>query len=210
MINNCRIFLTITGLALLLCSPLLNAESVVQEFSGSGGTNTRPFTVQDHWEIQWEAAGSVFQVYLFNGAGEMQGVAANQQGSGTGSSFQPKGGDYYLQVNAIGAWEVRVAQFSASDQDAVVEPTVEHIARFAGRGAKNTRPFVTEGPWEIQWNAGGDIFQIYLHTETGQLVGVAANQQGSGTGTSYQPEAGTYFLKVNALGDWKVAIVPVN
>jgi hypothetical protein len=85
-------------------------DTVVQTFSGSGGRNTRPFTVKDGWEIQWDASGDIFQLYLYWADGELAGVAANQQRSGRGASYQPKGGQYYLQVNSIGDWTIKIVQ----------------------------------------------------------------------------------------------------
>ncbi len=85
-------------------------DTVLQVFSGSGGRNTRPFTVKDGWEIQWDASGDVFQLFLNRADGETLGVAANQQGSGRGASYQAKGGQYYLQVNSVGNWTIKIVQ----------------------------------------------------------------------------------------------------
>ena len=60
---------------------------------------------------------------------------------------------------------------------------------------------------EDGWDASGDIFQLYLYSESGDLVGVPANQQGPGKGSSFQPQAGSYYLQVNTDGDWTVTIV---
>jgi hypothetical protein len=84
------------------------------------------------------------------------------------------------------------------------------VASFTGSGGKNTRPFTTPGPWEVQWDAQGDIFQLYLYYEDGTLEGVPANQSGPGTGSSYHPKKGTYYLQVNALGAWSIKIVAVE
>ena len=84
------------------------------------------------------------------------------------------------------------------------------VKTFSGSGAKNTRPFAVKDGWEIQWDAKGDIFQLYLYTANGDMKGVPANQQGAGKGTSYQPKAGKYYLQVNAMGDWAIRIVPVK
>jgi len=65
-------------------------DTVLKEFSGSGGKNTRLFTVKDGWETQWDAKGNIFQLYLYTANGNMTGVPANQKGSGKGTSFQPK------------------------------------------------------------------------------------------------------------------------
>ena len=84
------------------------------------------------------------------------------------------------------------------------------IASFSGSGGKNTRPFTVPAGWEIQWDAKGSIFQIYLHGQSGDLIGVPANQQGAGKGSSYQAKAGIYFLTVNAMGKWSLKIVKIK
>lgn len=190
-------------------------DTVVKEFSGSGGKNTRPFSVEDGWEIQWNAKGDIFQLFLYTANGDMAGVPANQQGSGKGSSYQAKGGQYYLQVNAIGNWAIKIVQTggqssNVEENKSKSKKTSSEIATFSGSGGKNTRPFTTTGPWEIQWDAKGDIFQLFLYTANGDMAGVPANQQGSGKGTSFQPRAGKYYLQVNAIGTWSIKIVPVR
>ena len=84
------------------------------------------------------------------------------------------------------------------------------IATFSGSGIKNTRPFKVSGPWEIQWNAQGDIFQLYLHSSSGKMMDITASQIGPGEGSSYQAQPGKYYLKVNAVGDWSISIVHVE
>ena len=144
----------------------------------------------------------------------MEGVPANQQGAGKGSSYQAKGGNYYLQVNAIGTWTIKIIQVK-KDIPSQSGPSTKNspasvIANFTGSGGLNTRPFTTTGPWEIQWIANGEIFQLYLFSSAGDLEGVPANQQGAGKGSSYQPKGGTYYLQVNAMGNWKIIIVPIK
>ncbi|MDR9367238.1 MAG: hypothetical protein RI575_18025 [Balneolaceae bacterium] len=190
-------------------------EKVVETYTGNGGKNTRPFTVDDEWEIQWNASGDIFQLYLYSKDGDLIGVPANQQGAGNGSSYQAKSGSYYLQVNALGKWEIEIVQLSSNSDNpssggVSSESSDKYIAKFSGNGGKNTRPFSPNGAWEIKWDAKGDLFQLYLYSEDGDLIGVPANQQGAGTGTSYQPKSGSYYLQVNALGEWEIEIVPVN
>lgn len=200
---------------ILSASISLAQENVVESYSGNGGKNTRPFTVSDGWEIQWDATGDIFQLYLYSKDGDMLGVPANQQGSGEGSSYQANGGTYYLQVNAIGGWEIKIAQVNSGTSDNSKTQnssnnSQSYIAKFSGNGGKNTRPFSPSGPWEIKWDASGDIFQLYLYSKDGDMLGVPANQQGSGKGSSYQPKGGNYYLQVNAIGKWEIEIAPAN
>jgi hypothetical protein len=52
----------------------------------------------------------LFQIYLYSGSGDLVDVAANQMQAGKGSSYVPRGGTYYLQVNALGSWAIRVSE----------------------------------------------------------------------------------------------------
>jgi len=206
--------IVLIGIIIFVSINAFAQDTLVKTFTGSGGKNTRPFTVKNGWEIQWDAKGDIFQLYLYTANGDMIGVPANQQGSGKGSSYQAKGGKYYLQVNAIGNWTIKVVQTggqsSSTEENKKSKTSSSVIATFSGSGGKNTRPFVSTGAWEIQWDAKGDIFQLYLYTASGDMIGVPANQQGSGKGSSYQPKAGKYYLQVNAIGNWSIKIVPVK
>ena len=89
-----------------------------------------------------DANGSIFQLYLYSGDGEMLGVPANQQGAGEGSSYQAAAGEYYLQVNAIGGWKISIVQVARQNGQS-------GVTTFSGSGGKNTRPFTVDGRWEI-------------------------------------------------------------
>lgn len=204
-----RIFCLILFLAVSV--GVSSAQNTTAEYSGSGIKNTRPFTVDGPWEVRWDADGSVFQIFLHDTNGTMQGVLANQQGPGRGSSFQPTPGRYYLQVNAVGKWEIEVVEGAGDDaasSSSSSESTASGaIASYSGSGAKNTRPVSIDGPWELQWDADGQIFQVYLYTADGSMAGVLANQQGAGTGSSFHPRGGRYYFQVNALGRWSMKVV---
>lgn len=197
---------------LILYGSGLSQETLVQEFRGSGASNTRPFTVEPGWEIQWDANGDIFQLFLNDMDGNPIGVPANQMGPGQGASYQAQGGTYYLQVNALGEWIVQIVQLErdAGSSGNGAQADASGAVEFTGNGAVNTRPFSMDGPWEIQWEADGDIFQVFLHTADGEIVDVAANQMGSGSGTSFQPRGGEYYLQVNAIGDWTVRVLPLG
>lgn len=77
---------------------------------------------------------------------------------------------------------------------------------WSGTGMTTTRPFQVEVPWELQWNSS-NMIQIYLYRMGGDMPDIAANQMSAGKGRSYEPRPGEYYMKVNALGDWKIRIV---
>ena len=199
--------LSVLTIIFLFISTYTYGQEVVAEYSGNGIQNTRPFTVSNAWEVNWEASGDIFQLYLYTADGSMTGVVANQQGSGSGSSYQPQTGEYYFKVNAIGEWNIEIVESSNNSTSSSYTTSSGTIASFSGSGAKNTRPITTNSAWELQWDAEGDIFQVYLYSENGSLEGVIANQSKPGEGSSYQPQTGSYYFKVNALGDWSMKVV---
>src|SRR5262245_58608940 len=89
---------------------LAETEHVLQEVSANGQRNLRPFTAKDKWEIQWDSKGTLLTITVFSADGKTSSVAATQEGLGSGSSYQPKGGEYFLQVIATGAWTITVVQ----------------------------------------------------------------------------------------------------
>jgi hypothetical protein len=68
--------------------------------------------VADNGEIQWNATGKLFQVFLQTGEGEIVDVIANVAPAAPGSSFRPQGGTYILNINPLGSWAIRVAQIA--------------------------------------------------------------------------------------------------
>lgn len=186
------------------------ADTTVQVFSGNGGRNTRPFTVENHWEVQWLGSGSLFQLFLHDADGNLKGLVANQSGPGKGASYWAQGGKYYLQVNALGEWNLEVVQIPVNKKDAVAEAIPSSGLAIEGSGARNTRPFKVADSWEIQWESQGNLLQIFVNDDSGVLVALAANQQGAGPGSSYMAKGGQYHLSINALGEWKLRIAQVK
>lgn len=83
---------------------------VIQQVSANGQRNLRPFTVKDKWEIQWNSKGELLSISIYKPDGELFSAGAMQQNPGSGSSYQPKGGEYYLHVSGMGDWTVTVVQ----------------------------------------------------------------------------------------------------
>lgn len=82
---------------------------VVETFQGTGVEATRPFTVGDGWEVQWEA-GRFFSIELYGANGGYQDLLANQTRAGGGASYVARGGTYTLDITGTGGggWTVRV------------------------------------------------------------------------------------------------------
>jgi len=63
--------------------------------------------------MQWDIKAEdfmMFQVYLYDGDGNLVGVAANQTKPGKGSFYNPKKGTFYLNINAIADWEIKIVE----------------------------------------------------------------------------------------------------
>ena len=99
-------------------SKVTEKEISLVNLSGSGMTITRPFTVNGPWEIQWDVSGSFFAVTIYKADGSLFDIGGSQQGAGKGSSYQPKNGNYYLKIMAIGNWELKVVEIRK-------QPTIE-------------------------------------------------------------------------------------
>lgn len=85
------------------------------------------------------------------------------------------------------------------------------IAEFTGNGTLNTRPFVVEGPWELRYEANATLI-VFIRPDLpdgGGLAGTVTSPAG-GTGASYQPVPGRYYLEVTGFGDWKITIVALT
>jgi hypothetical protein len=82
------------------------------------------------------------------------------------------------------------------------------IARFTGNGDTNTRPFETNGPWEIHWHGDLSIYMRQIDAK-GDLIdtGHASGKDGS----SFFPKAGRYFLAIlptHGTDTWSVTVIP--
>jgi hypothetical protein len=89
------------------------AEEVIQQVSANGSRNLPPFTVKDGWEVRWDFTGSDSGITIFIhdvSSGNPIEIAASQTKAGSGSSYQAKGGKYYLKVTAVGDWTISVVQ----------------------------------------------------------------------------------------------------
>jgi len=86
-------------------------EPIIKSYSGNGTQTIRPFVTKTPWEIQWDTKAEgfmIFQVYLYDGDGNLVDVAANQTKPGKGSFYNPKKGTFYLTINAMSDWEIKI------------------------------------------------------------------------------------------------------
>jgi hypothetical protein len=81
------------------------------------------------------------------------------------------------------------------------------IAEFSGAGGANTLPFRATGPWKIVWTCTAEI-SINAETSDGQHSELLVWAAPPGSGTSYWPQPGTYFLKITTLhGRWQIKVI---
>jgi hypothetical protein len=84
------------------------------------------------------------------------------------------------------------------------------LQSISGNGTRTTRPFHVPDGWELQWESQGDIFQVYVLNQAGDIIGLAASQFVAGKGSSYVEKGGTVHLRINAGGAWTLRVVRVE
>ena len=91
-------------------------------------------------------------------------------------------------------------------------PTWHEIARWEGKGLKNTETFhIPSNEWRISWDTmpgeyGEMNFQIYVHNATGSLADVAANVIGEDADSSIMRGAGDYYLTINTAQPYVILV----
>jgi hypothetical protein len=56
------------------------------------------------------------------------------------------------------------------------------IQQVSANGLRNLRPFTVKDKWGIKWDSKGTLLTINIHSVDGELVSIAAMQQGTGSG----------------------------
>ena len=89
------------------------------------------------------------------------------------------------------------------------------VASWRGSGMKETESFaVANREWRVRWKTGSEpfanagILQLFVYNQDGQMVGLAANQQGPGEDVSYvRAPPGRYYIKINSANiDWNISV----
>jgi hypothetical protein len=99
-------------LTLLCTAPFATADDagkIVLKETANGSRSLRPFTIQDKWEVQWDSTEGV-SITLYTDKGEAVDALASSKKAGSGSTFYPNGGSYFLKVIARGDWTITVSQ----------------------------------------------------------------------------------------------------
>ena len=90
------------------CPPATTACSTESlHWTGTGHTVTRAFHMDGEWEVQWNIESNkrtaLFQVSVNEKSSPNYTWAANQNNNSAGSAYQPKGGNYYLDIMILSA-----------------------------------------------------------------------------------------------------------
>lgn len=81
------------------------AGPVLYTFSGNGSRTTRPFEVEDPWELQWDASAHI-AIWVEDQSGKPVGSHAISDTSG--NSYIPATGTLILEIDSSSDWTVRV------------------------------------------------------------------------------------------------------
>jgi hypothetical protein len=92
-------------------------DKVVMKWNSSTQMQTRPFHVDGPWELQWTTAQGYFSATLhrMSGPGPKAALLANGMEAGGSSSYQPTGGDFYVEFGAMQPWTARVVTVAGPD-----------------------------------------------------------------------------------------------
>lgn len=109
-----------------------SSETIVSSWHGSSNMQTRPFHVDGPWELQWHNAQGLFTVTLhrLDGSQSKDLLVANGVVADSSSSYQPEGGDFYLEIEAVAPWYIQ----------AVLVPST------SGSASSANDPTTLEGP----------------------------------------------------------------
>jgi S1-C subfamily serine protease len=118
----------LTILLVLLASPVVAQDKVVQTFDGTTAITTPAFQAQDRWEVRYDSPG-ILSITVLAADGS---VAAGASGTVKGSLYLPKGGSYTLQVSpgsngGNSPWHITIVQVGpgvASDDASNYVPPV--------------------------------------------------------------------------------------
>lgn len=113
----------------LFAAPASAEDITIMTLSGKGASTLRPFTVNDEWEIQWQASQSLFSLILHpvaintstpdnaesSAADRLRRIIAEgpeiiAMDGGPGTHYMPRGGKYYLEIAGLGKWTIKIVE----------------------------------------------------------------------------------------------------
>lgn len=119
-------------------------------------------------------------------------------------------------IEALGAsvrWDPKASCVYISTTKAPALSEWRVVKSWTGSGIKQTESFrIASKEWRISWTTKNEkvagLLQIFVYTDSGELVTLAANQQGAGSDVSYvRSTPGRYYLTINSANvDWTVTV----
>lgn len=170
-------------------------ETVTDEFSLAGGFTT--FDMAHDGE-------SNFQVELIDtSSGDTEEFLANEIGTWEGliPYYEPQG-DYVLDVNADGSWEIIVRQprHTLTNADSIPVTGEDDYPNYLG-------PVEFEGFHTATGEYGGDSnFAVWLIDDDGQNEDLLFNEIGSFEGETTINYSGLGYIRVQATGSWRIDV----
>jgi len=79
------------------------------------------------------------------------------------------------------------------------------ILKESANCSRNLRPFKVKDKWEVRWDSSKDI-TVWLNDEKGQPLERLASSK-AGSGSTFHPTGGSYFLKIISSGDWTITVI---
>jgi hypothetical protein len=103
---------------------------------------------------------------------------------------------------------VAICSFGAARAAGCSDP--RSIAEFHGNGTTNTRPFETDGPFELVWSSEKFLgISLEQPDRSGSFKTVRAVGS-KGRGSAYFPIGGRFYLQIDGSDNWTVSIHRIN
>lgn len=154
-------------------------------WSGAGMQNTRPFRIDTPWELSWTSE-RFFSVYLMNVSdGSTAGVFS---GDHSGTTYVPKGGNYYLSVNSFGQWTMagkslpEFTSIPSTRHDRIPSDADDEMALVGDIGTHDNLPACDRPGWEKEIGSliGNGILAGALHLKVLDFIKVRKTSTKSG------------------------------
>lgn len=176
------------------------------DFSGQGQRVTDEFTIEGGF-TSFDMAhdgSSNFQVELIDSSsGDTEEYLANEIGAWEALlPYHIPAGEYVLDINADGNWEIIVRQprHTLADADSVPVTGSDEYSNYLG-------PVEFEGFHRVRGEYNGDSnFAVWLLDDTGDEEDLLFNEIGEFEGETTTDYEGLGYIRVEATGPWQIDV----
>ena len=179
-------------------------EPKPQKFTGTGSTATKKFSIEGGMTaFHFKHDGERNFIVKLMGTSGGEKYLANE--IGTWEGYHPANipaGEYILDVDADGAWNIEITQPRPTTDDVQSLP-------FAWTGAfpKYAGPFEFSGLTRVKASYSGDSnFIVYVLDIDGNQYKLLFNEIGKTSGSTAFSANGHGWIWVNATGDWQLNV----